>query len=637
MTYTLQNAVLPLDRDPDLLPLYVDPETWSTIDEEPVRVTNIAQLGNILDRTRARIVAGRRVSFGTYFNAFPASYWQHWTAVRQVRLTVRTSGDATILVYRSNGGGTKQRVDTREVRGEGTESSFDLVLDQYSDGGWIWFDVAADQADAMFEGAEWTTEQEPVRAGKASIGITTYNKPDYCVETLTALADAPGALEVIDRVFLIDQGTDLVADQDGFGEVAGRLGDTLNVVRQPNLGGSGGFARAMIETLAREGSDFVQLLDDDVRIEPESIRRSVVFGRYASVPTIVGAHMFDLLDRPKLHAWAEVVDDAPFMWRALFQERLPHDFSVANLRQTPLLHMRLDADYNGWWMCLIPTSILREIGLSLPAFIKWDDAEFCVRARDAGYPTVSVPGVALWHVSWLGKDDSIDWQAYFHARNRTVAALLHSRSPRGGTLIRHSRRVDLKHLMMMQYYPVELRHRALRDVLSGPEHMRANLATAMPAARAVAKKHPETVIHKESGVPLRSRRGRQVYKRLKSHQFDSPTGIALRTFTARTLLSHWFHTPRPENVAQPEVEFGKGDANWWRVPLYDSALVSAADGSGKNIYTRDRAMFRRMLVDSWRLHRRLQREWPSLSRRYRRALPDLVSEARWRATFEERS
>ncbi|PVE79778.1 glycosyltransferase [Microbacterium testaceum] len=635
MTYTLQNAVLPLDRDPDLLPLYVDPETWSTIDEEPVRVTNIAQLGNILDRHTARIIAGLRVSFGTYFNAFPASYWQHWTAVRQVRLTVRTSGEATILVYRSNGGGTKQRIETREVQGDHAASTFDLVLDQYSDGGWIWFDVAADQSNALFEGAEWTTEQEPVRGGKASIGITTYNKPDYCVETLNALADAPDVLDVVDRVFLIDQGTDLVEAQEPFPAVAERLGETLRVLRQPNLGGSGGFARAMVETLAREDSDFVQLLDDDVRIEPESIRRSVVFGRYASVPTIVGAHMFDLLDRPKLHAWAEVVDDAPFMWRALFQERLPHDFSVANLRQSPLLHMRLDADYNGWWMCLIPTSVLREIGLSLPAFIKWDDAEFCVRARDAGFPTVSMPGVALWHVSWVGKDDSIDWQAYFHARNRIVAALLHSRSERGGTLIRHSRRVDLKHLMMMQYYPVELRHRALRDILSGPDHMRANLATSMPDARAVAKKHPETVVHKDSGVPLRSRRGRQVFKRLKAHQFDSPTGIALRTFTARTLVSHWFHTPRPENVEQPEVEFGKGDANWWRVPLYDSALVSAADGSGKNIYTRDRAMFRRMLVDSWRLHRRLQREWPALSRRYRRALPDLVSEKNWRTTFEK--
>ena len=634
MTYTLQNAVLPLDRDPDLLPLYVDPETWSTIDEEPVRVTNVAQLSNVLDRHRARIVAGRRVSFGTYFNAFPAAYWQHWTAVREVRLTVRTSGDATILVYRSNGAGTKQRIETREVRGD-SATSFDLVLDQYSDGGWIWFDVAADRTDAMFEGAEWTTEQEPVRAGKASIGITTYNKPDYCVTTLTALADAPDVLDVVDRVFLIDQGTDLVTDQTAYPAVAERLGETLQIIRQPNLGGSGGFARAMVETLERPESDFVQLLDDDVRIEPESIRRSVVFGRYASVPTIVGAHMFDLLDRPKLHAWAEVVDDEPFMWRALFQERLPHDFSVANLRQSPMLHMRLDADYNGWWMCLIPTSILREIGLSLPAFIKWDDAEFCVRARDAGYPTVSMPGVALWHVSWVGKDDSIDWQAYFHARNRIVSALLHSRSPFGGTLIRHSRRVDLKHLMMMQYYPVELRHRALRDILSGPEHMRQTLARAMPEARLIAQKHPETRIHKDSGVPLRSRRGRQVFKRLKKNEFDSPTGLNLRTFTLRTLVSHWFHAPRPENIAQPEVEFGKGDAHWWRVPLYDSALVSAADGSGKNIYTRDRAQFRRMLLDSVRLHRRLQREWPRLARQYRDALPDLTSEAQWRTTFEE--
>jgi len=103
------------------------------------------------------------------------------------------------------------------------------------------------------------------------------------------------------------------------------------------------------------------------------------------------------------------------------------------------------------------------------------------------------------------------------------------------------------------------------------------------------------------------------------------------------VLSHWFHTPRPENVAQPEVEFGKADAHWWRVPSFDSALVSAADGSGQNIYTRDRAQYRRMLRDSLRLHRRLQREWPRLSDQYRRALPDLVSEAQWRATFEEQS
>jgi galactofuranosylgalactofuranosylrhamnosyl-N-acetylglucosaminyl-diphospho-decaprenol beta-1,5/1,6-galactofuranosyltransferase len=634
VTYILQNAIFPTDRDPDLLPLYVDPEIWSVIDDEPVRVSSRAHIGNILGRTSARVLAGRRVSFGTYFNAFPASYWQHWTTVRDVTLTIRTVGPATLLVYRSNGTGVRQRIETREVDGVMT-SRFDLSLDQYSDGGFIWFDIVADEKNAVFEGAEWTTEQEPVRTGKASLGITTYNKPDYCIWTLMKLAENEDVLELVDRIFVIDQGDRHVDAQPEFPAVAASLGETLQIITQPNLGGSGGFARAMAETIARPENDFVQLLDDDVRLEPEAVRRSIVFGQYATVPTLVGAHMFDLLDRPKLHAWAEVVDDEPFMWRTINQDKFPHDFSVSNLRQTPILHARLDADYNGWWMCLIPVSAIREVGLPLPAFIKWDDAEFCLRAREAGYPTVSMPGVALWHVSWVGKDDAIDWQAYFHARNRIVAGLLHSSSPYGGTLLRHSRRMDLKHLMMMQYYPVALRHRALRDILSGPEHMRANLATAMPAARALSSEFAETIVHKESGVPLRARRGRVVFKQVRPKDLDNPTGLRLRWFTVSTLVSDWFRAPRPENIAQPEVEFGKGDAHWWRLPSYDSALVSAADGSGKNIYTRDRALFRKMLVDSVRLHRRLRRQWPKLAARYRAAAPELTSLSAWQRTFEE--
>lgn len=634
VAHVLQNVVFPLDRDPDLLPLYADPETWSVIENEPVRVSNRAHLGNILGRHRARIVAGRRVSMGTYFNAFPASYWQHWTSIREVQLTVRTTGPATILVYRSNGSGVRQRVATCEVTGEAT-TSFDLELTQYSDGGWIWFDIVADEKPAVLEGAEWTTEHEPVRTGKASLGITTYNKPDYCVETLRALAASPDALEFIDRIFLVDQGTQLVTDQDDYADVAERLGDTLQLIRQDNLGGSGGFARAMHETLQRPESDFVQLLDDDVRIEPESLRRSIVFGQYATNPVLVGGHMFDLLDRPKLHGWAEVVDEGPFMWRTLHQDRMPHDFGISNLRQSMFLHARMDADYNGWWMCLIPVDAIREVGLSLPAFIKWDDAEFCLRAGEAGFPTVSVPGVALWHVSWVNKDDTIDWQAYFHARNRIVAALLHSDMPRGGTLIRHSGRVDLKHLMMMQYYPVELRARALRDILSGPDHMVRTLSTAMPEARALAAKYPETIVHRDPTKTPRSIRGRQIYRSEPVN--EGPRGVRLGVYTLTTVISRWFQRTDPAHVAQPEAELSKSDAHWWRVPAFDSALISTADGSGKTVYIHDRAKFRRMLRDSLRLHLQLRRRWPELQKQYRDALPELVSPQSWQQIFEEKA
>ena len=30
--------------------------------------------------------SGEKLSFGTYFNAFPASYWRRWTVVDEVRL-----------------------------------------------------------------------------------------------------------------------------------------------------------------------------------------------------------------------------------------------------------------------------------------------------------------------------------------------------------------------------------------------------------------------------------------------------------------------------------------------------------------------------------------------------------------------
>ena len=64
------------------------------------------------------------------------------------------------------------------------------------------------------------------------------------------------------------------------------------------------------------------------------------------------------------------------------------------------MHRRIDVDFNGWWMCLIPTSVVREIGLSLPVFITMGRREYGIRARRHGYPTVTLPGAAVWHMPW---------------------------------------------------------------------------------------------------------------------------------------------------------------------------------------------------------------------------------------------
>lgn len=625
MPTVLQNVVFPQERDPDVLPLYVD---GISEDGDQAADKRWEPVVDVLDRHTARIPDGSRISFGTYFNAFPASYWQRWTEVRSVELVVRLSGEGTIVVYRSDAAGVAQQIDVRPVAN--AEARFSLDLSTFPDGGWLWFDVAAHAAGASLDQAQWVTESEPVRGGKASIGITTHNKPDYCAATLASLAASPALRESIDTIFVIDQGDRHVEDEPGFETTSAALGDTLQVIRQPNLGGSGGFSRAMAETLERPDSAFVQLLDDDVVIEPEAMRRGIVFAYYTSIPTIVGGHMLDLLHRPSLHALAEVIDDDTFAWHPVDDDQMPHDLRRSNLRQSPLLHRRHDADFNGWWMCLIPTSTIREVGLAIPAFIKWDDAEFCLRAREAGTPTVSLPGVALWHISWSGKDDFLDWQAYFHARNRIVAALLHSPAPRGGSLLKHSRRMDLKHLIAMQYYPVALRHRALRDVLSGPGHMMATLPTRLTYSRRLARGYRETEVISSADPAFASLRGPQTYDEAVD---DAPRGWRLAALTASSLFRLWWRSPRPERLAQPEVEIANADFLWWRLPDLDSALVPTADGSAKTVYVRDRARFRSQLADSIRLHRALRRRWNALSAEYRAASAELTSLEAWLAVF----
>jgi hypothetical protein len=126
-----------------------------------------------------------------------------------------------------------------------------------------------------------------------------------------------------------------------------------------------------------------------------------------------------------------------------------------------------------------------EVGLALPLFLKWDDVELALRAGAAGFPTVALPGASVWHEPWTGKADTLDWQAYYHQRNRVVAALLHSPSRRALRLLAESLEHTLVPLVSMRYAVVALRLRALEDVLAGPHDLHPSLGARLGEVRAL--------------------------------------------------------------------------------------------------------------------------------------------------------
>jgi len=637
----LQKIVFPSTSDPDVTPLYVDPDEWSDlvtthrvtqpnggvaheVAVTPLRLTHRNVVPMIEGRRSIRPGEHVRISLGAYFNAFPASYWRRWTTLDGVRLRVETAGTGDVIVYRSNARGVIQVVDSRRVEGVAT-TEFALAFDNFIDGGWYWFDLISHSPDFRLVQGDWLAPVDTVAPEQTlSLAITTLNRRKYCLELLATIAGDPDVLEGLDSVYVVDQGTDKIRDDPRFPEIAEAMGGRLDVIDQANAGGSGGFSRGMLETIAAGRSDYVMLMDDDVMVEPEGIRRALAFARLTRSPMIVGGHMFDMYDKTKLHAFAESIDEWNFLWGPITPSR--HDFDSSNLRQTDWIHQRLDVAYNGWWMSLIPLRVIDRIGLSLPVFIKWDDAEFSLRARDHGFPTVSLPGAAVWHVSWVDKDDSRDWQAFYHARNRLIAALLHSPHDGGGRLPLANLASDVRHLLSMDYYTVRLRQLAYESVLAGPETLHPEMLARLGSIRKLAAEYPESALVKD----LTSFAHFPLTTKVEPHA-PRPRGRELLRFLVRNLLRHGFRAPRT-GPAGPASHL-PSSAPWWHLPAHDSVAITNAEGSGVTWHRRDPARFRELLLASIRNNLTYRLKWRRLRTTYRDQLASITSQELWRRTL----
>ena len=652
-TRVLQRQIMPLDRDFDVLALYVDPEE-AKLDTDRYAVggnRGAKDLNNaairqsistgasihpdqIESRTSVRVRSGERLSFGTYFNGFPASYWRRWTIVDQVTLTVEVQGSgATVIVYKSMAKGHSQRVAAESTSDDQpTRFTFDLTLRPFIDGGWYWYDVVAGDDDVVVASADWTADVPADRAdhGTVDIAITTMNRPDYVAKLITQIGETEELRPYLDQVMVMEQGTQVMRDSEFFPAAEKSLGDLLRVIEQGNLGGSGGYARGQLESVRKGTATYALMMDDDVVCEPEGIIRAVTFGDLAKNPTIVGGHMFNIYKRSVLHSFGEVVQPWRFWWQTRLDGYSEWDFAARNLRSSRWLHKRADVDFNGWFMCLIPRQVLERVGLSLPLFLKWDDSEFGLRAKEAGFSTVSFPGAAVWHIPWTDKNDGLDWQSYFHQRNRFIAALLHSPYPRGGRMVRESLNHQIKHLVSMQYATVELRHQALVDVLEGPYALHEKLPTRLAEVNAMAKQHTDMQLHtdRDELPPVRRkkppRKGRVTY--------EVPGRLSLLVTAGLSPLRQ-LRGVRPMSQEFPEVELTAMDAAWYRLASFDSAVVSMNDGTSAALYRRDPERFRDLMRKTIEIHERFRREWPRLAQEYRAALADITSPEAWEQTL----
>jgi GT2 family glycosyltransferase len=241
-------------------------------------------------------------------------------------------------------------------------------------------------------------------AESVAVVVVTYNRADLLEGMLAGLA---GLDRRADAVIVVDN-----ASTDRTPEVLAACTLTgLQVIRsEDNLGGAGGFHRGMREAYL-QGYDRIWLMDDDVVPRPDCL--SVLLAQDEPCLMVVredtegrlvekAATRFDLTNPLAIRPKTGMVETT-YSSRAAMPERV----AVENVA------------FEGF---MVRREVVTRIGLPDPSyFIFYDDVDFALRARRAGYTIWAVrDAVLVRQLDFSQQHDLSSWKGFYMYRNLFV-------------------------------------------------------------------------------------------------------------------------------------------------------------------------------------------------------------------------
>ena len=595
---TLQRVLV--DRAPELRQLY-----W--------RTTRLKSAGSgaygaeLLDDGSIALLANTTLCFDSYFGGFFESHWRLNTRLHSLVLSVTVTG-ACVVRLRRRSIGIDKLLSERVVGSDaGAQTLRFAVPDEsgnFREYGLLYFEVSATGGDVRFLKAAWLAEPppSPVRLG---IVFCTFNRERFIAAVLKTMAADPVLLARLDRVFVVNQGKPGLARHPLVTPLADRLGSRLTIIEQGNFGGAGGFTRGLLATLDDPTLTHCAFLDDDIRLEPDTILRLIAFLSLAKDNVAVAGHMLDSVQPTRLYEGGAVIDSGNWFPRPVQQ-----DTDLTQAGGLDLLTQPQPVHFNGWWCFAVPLDVVRRLGLPMPCFIRGDDAEYGMRLYRNGVRTIPLPGAAVWHEPFYLKLGS--WQLYYETRNLLMLAAVHGRFGTKAAL-RRVGRAWLLHMLTFRYYGAALIMQGLCDFLAGP---------------AVLRENPQ---------PLHARimALRRTYgpKQVNRHEVLDHASVASMP-RRRGMFMVWFAFVLLRNALVPTrktrpVIIGAGQFSWPGLRYADHIVLDNWWEPDMSVYRRDRGLFWTLSRQTMPMMLQLLRHGATVAASWRDAAPELTSTAFW--------
>ena len=388
------------------------------------------------------VPAGTVVTTDTYFGAFPCEPYARYTTVKRLRACARLTGRGRVALRHLSGDGTMRDVLAAEqVYNADVPATIAVTADlsEYRTG-CLYLAVSADAQTRILD--LWYEGEGEVKPARVAVIICTYRREETVRRNLSlmalALAQDPllaGSLEI----FCVDNGGTLAS-----------VPESVRLIPNRNFGGSGGYARGMIEA---KGCTHLWLMDDDIGIEPSTLRRAVTFLRHRRDDALRLAGGMFAFDSPTVQHEAT----ARFDGYTFHSNGAGLDFRD----RASLLRDCIETDdntYGGWWSMIVPATG----ALPMPFFIKLDDVEYGLRQTG---PCAVMCGFGVWHEAFGRKGNA--WTEYYTTRNTLIIQSMYPRLGRSAV-----KTLGIRLLKALAYGEPMCMAAALQgveDYLAGPE------------------------------------------------------------------------------------------------------------------------------------------------------------------------
>lgn len=353
---------------------------------------------------------GQWISADTYFNSFSAGVWKKYTNIDKVRGKILFSGKVKLdLIHtKREDDGIKDTVLCSEIFQSDRPAEAVTEIKRLENSGFYYLKMTAlcDNTAVYAAGYEGVTKKAPEDI-RLAVDICTYKRQEVidniCLIRDRIIEDKSSPVCGKVELFVIDNGKTVENCFNSRG---------IHILKNKNVGGSGGFTRGMMEIIKTGGYSHVLLMDDDVTVIPESVEKLCLFLGFlkeAYREYTVGGALLRKDSQPYIQF------ELGARWNRGLIKSLKQNLDLRNKEALLINEEEEKAEYMGWWFCCIPAEVIKISGLPLPLFLHRDDVEYGLRT---GERFIGMNGIAIWHEVYDTKLPGI--VEYYDIRNLAV-------------------------------------------------------------------------------------------------------------------------------------------------------------------------------------------------------------------------